>query len=96
MDDPYTFSANMIPPDSLPDLQYPDIFNYLINMLSVYMKDDLKAYKSLDAYKYLLAGWVGDLSIHIIEDKIKKCRKFIICAKVCHAIFCPGLNFVPG
>ena len=51
-------------------------------MLSVYTKDDLKAYKSLDAYKYLLAGWVGDLSIHIIEDKIKKCRKFIICAKV--------------
>ena len=42
MDDPYTFSANMIPPDYFPDLQYPDIFNYLINMPSVYMKDDLK------------------------------------------------------
>ena len=56
MNDPYTFPPNMIPADSFPDLQYPDIFNYLVNTPSVYTKDDLKAYKSLDAYKYLLAG----------------------------------------
>jgi hypothetical protein len=86
MNDPYTFPPNMIrPADSFPDLQYPDIFNYLVNMPSVYTKDDLKAYKSLDAYKYLLAGWVGNVSIHIIEDRMIKCRKFIIRAKVRHS-----------
>ena len=53
MNDPYTFPPNMIPADSFPDLQF---FNYLVNTPNVYTKDDLKAYKSLDAYKYLLAG----------------------------------------
>ena len=52
INDPYTFSAKMIPPDSFPDLQYPDTFNYLINMPSVYTKHSLKIYKSLDPCKY--------------------------------------------
>ena len=32
--------------------------NYFIDTPSAYTKDDVKAYKSLDAYKYPLAGWV--------------------------------------
>ena len=79
-DDPYTFLSQPLTVSStLPDIQYPDIYNYLIETPSVYTKDDLKAYKSLDAYKYLLAGSVGEVSVHYVHEKI------IIRAKVRHS-----------
>ena len=83
LDDPYTFSApHLITPQTLPDIQYPDIYNYLIESPSVYTKDDLKAYKSLDAYKYLLTGWVGEVSVHCIENSN---RVVVVHAKVRHS-----------
>ena len=51
LNDPCTLPTKMITPQALPDVQYPDIYNYLISTPSVYNKEDLKAYKSLDAYK---------------------------------------------
>ena len=33
-----------------PKVEYPDIFNYLINTTSSCTKEQLKAYKSLDGY----------------------------------------------
>ena len=68
MDDPYTFSAALITPHSVPAIEYPDIYNYLIETHSIYTKEDMKAYKSLDAYKYLLAGWVGEVSVNCIAN----------------------------
>lgn len=64
VDDPYTFSSGQF--DAVPNIEYPDIYNYFINTPSPYTKEELKAYKSLDGYKYLLAGWVGDLSVHLV------------------------------
>ena len=82
LDDPYSLSALTITPQNLPDVQYPDIYNYLINTPNTYTKDDLKSYKSLDAYKYLLSGWVGDLSVCYVEDSNEK---VILYAKVRHS-----------
>ena len=41
-----------------PTLQWPDIYSYLIDKPSEYTKEKLKAYKSLDAYNYVVSGHV--------------------------------------
>ena len=46
-----------------PNIEYPDIYNYLINTPSVYTKDTLKAYKSLDAYNYFVSGWISNIEV---------------------------------
>ena len=38
-------------------------FNYLVATPSLYTQDQLKAYKSLDAYNFYVNGWVSDISV---------------------------------
>ena len=52
-----------------PDLCYPDVVNYLVCSQSVYTLNELKAYKSLQAYNYLISGFVQDLGHTVINGK---------------------------
>ena len=47
----------------LPKFQHSDIYSYLIYFKNVYTHKELKAYRSLEAYKYFVAGWVREILI---------------------------------
>ena len=81
VDNPYTFDYGKNVAD-MPEIEYPDIYNFLINTPSPVSKEELKAYESLEGYKYLVAGWVGDLSVHSISTSGDK---VVIQAKVRHS-----------
>ena len=57
----------------LPDLCCADIFNYLINTPSDYTKENLKAYKSLEAYNFFVCGHVHDALYHQISPDSQFC-----------------------
>ena len=64
MEDPYATIASASSEASIdwqhwPDIQYPDIYNYFIATPSGHTKQELKAYKSLEGYKYFIDGWVS-------------------------------------
>ena len=60
-------------------ISYADIFAYLINFPSIYTKKSLKAYKSLESYKYVLSGLVFDIQVKRINN-----GNYLIRAKIRH------------
>ncbi|XP_057716272.1 uncharacterized protein LOC130931462 isoform X2 [Corythoichthys intestinalis] len=66
--DPYFMPKSMffdpLSSPSLPDICYPDIYNYLVHTKSAYSHESLKNFKSLEAYKYFVAGWVKQVLVH--------------------------------
>jgi hypothetical protein len=61
----------------LPSIEYGDIYSYLINRDSAYTGQSLKAYKSLEAYKYFVAGFVKEA--HCTKTTA---NKFLLIGKV--------------
>ena len=51
-----------------PKITYPDIVNYLILTISAYTMDDLKNYKSLNAYNQFVSGWIKEICIKSYEN----------------------------
>lgn len=68
--------ANCGESDSIPSVQFGDIYTYLIDRSSVYTRKTLKTFKSLAAFKYFEAGWVKDVKL------LKRNEYFLVKAKV--------------
>ena len=55
--------------ENFPAVTYPDIVNYLIFGSSPFTANQLKAYKSLEAYNQAIEGWVRDVKVYLYDDK---------------------------
>ncbi len=69
---------------NLPNLSWRDVTEYLIDSPSVFTKESLKAYKSLEAYDYFTCGHVQDCYYHPITNESEFCY---IKSEVCSNIF---------
>ena len=60
--DPYQIESKKWSTDVglLPPVQYYDVQHYLLYTTSAYTKEDLQAYKGLDAYNQFINGWVRE------------------------------------
>ena len=54
---------------ALPNIEWPDIFNYLVNSSCTYTFKTLKNYKSLEAYQYFVSGWVKEVHVRNPNSK---------------------------
>ena len=75
---PPVFFSPLVSASSLPQINFHDIYIYLVHNPSPYSGDILKAFKSTDAYQYAVAGWVKDAKVrHLATNNL-----YLIMAKV--------------
>ena len=68
--DPYSIQEDQWIDDAekWPDLEYGDIYNYLIDTPGPYTKENLRAYKSLEAYNFFYSGHVRTVLYYEISS----------------------------
>ncbi|ELT93593.1 hypothetical protein CAPTEDRAFT_211284 [Capitella teleta] len=73
--DPYSISEAdwIVDIREWPIISWPDIHGYLIDTPSLYTKEKLRAYKSLDAVNYVLCGHVQEIKYHGISPESDFC-----------------------
>ena len=65
---PYAYALSTLDQEELPPVRSPDIFNYLVLSTSFCTSDRFKAYKSMDAYKYFISGFVSSVAAKRIGE----------------------------
>ena len=61
--DPYAMRKSTfdVVPERWPKVTFADIYFYLVNSTSIYTHSQIKAYKSLDAYQFVVTGQTYDV-----------------------------------
>ena len=57
----------------MPDVSWGDMYNYLVNSPSEYTHDNLKAYKSLEAFNFFVCNHVQDIYYNEIAKESEFC-----------------------
>ena len=64
-----------------PSVEYPDIVNYLVLQTSWITGQQMKAYKSMDAYNFFVSGWVNTIFTKLTAGT----DKVVVTARVNHS-----------
>ena len=78
--DPYAYTLSTLDQQQLPPVRSPDIFNYLVLTTSFCTCERFKAYKSMEAYKYFIRGFVSSVAAKRVGEH------FAVVGKVSHCI----------
>ena len=83
--DPYALGSEEFSADreTWPEISYVDVLHFLVFQESAYSKEQLKNYKSMDAYKLFQDGWVRKI-LHKEIDGIHLIRSKVTYILVCH------------
>ena len=69
MPDPYGIVENWKSDAKLmPDVSWGDMYNYLVNSPSEYTHNNLKAYKSLEAFNFFVCNHVQDIMMKLQKN----------------------------
>ena len=83
--DPYDLPKNQWTTTDVsiwPDIDFGDIYMYLISSPGKYTQQSLKAWKSLDAWAFFKAGFVGEIKVTRTPKDI-----LVVCGQVCAFTF---------
>nr|XP_054755271.1 uncharacterized protein LOC129261235 [Lytechinus pictus] len=70
-------------PDIFPAISYADIVNFVLFSPSPYTLEDMRSYKSLEAYNQFVNGWVRDVSAYSTPNTEK--QLIIVYGRVMHS-----------
>ena len=77
--DPVTIPDQQFDTECLPPIEAMDLLSYLVLETSFYTKEQFKAYKSLEAYNFLVSGFLTSIQGCIVTGK------HIVTGKVRHS-----------
>ena len=92
LEKPSSFSGNAIEWHEWPDMMYADVYNYLILTPSLYTHEQLKSYKSLEAFNQVVNGWVSDIVCTVTRSSSSKLYLFTALVKHSQSLSLPSLK----
>ena len=78
--DPVTIPGEQFNSDCLPPIEATDLLSYLVLETSFYTKQQFKAYKSLEAYNFMVSGFITSIQGCIVSGK------HVVVGKVRHSL----------
>ena len=77
--DPITIPDEHFSSECLPSVEAADLLSYLVLETSFYTKQQFKAYKSLEAYNFMVSGFITSVQGCVLREK------YIVTGKVRHS-----------